>query len=675
MPTLDEITEPYWWYRAKDQSGGNDAVVSAITDASGNARVPTSIAGTTVKTAGATAAGKSLRCTGVIQLPNPTAMLTAPPSGLTGKVATSQNYNPAYNGDQLVNGIVEWGWASGDAPSVGAPQWARFGPFAPGRTLTSYQLKIQGDTSRAPKDWKFQGAQDTAGPWTDLDTRAGYNTQDGAMHSFSFANTTAYAYYRILITATWGNGMVHLDEMLLDNVPNGGILGGEVWLVYRLITDGGASFRWGASGSANHWTFGGGVYSDFGETVRRSYGPTMALTTWRVVRLKTSFVGRHQEMVDNTQQLNVAGVAKAWSTAPLLWGGGGAAEIAEAFMTPELTGAQVGAVYDYLNTEHGLSVKGSFPMPTAGTLEEKLLSDAPLAWWRCRDTAGPLADSSGQGHPIPVSATGLTYDRPSLTAQSAGKAINFDGATSHASLNGVTWMDTPTMTFEARVDVQAATLIGQDFVASRWLAGGGGKSFLCYFDAGKWAVNTNIGGVDRPILAPSAVSVGVHTVGFTYDGVTVRSYVDGAEVASVAAAGAITASNAAFEIGRAAESLRGTFGISEVQFIPSALSAARMAARHAAYSAADAPPPPEGPTFTDAIRLFGVSYAAGDAAPVMSPVVERSLLRRGRLAPATALTVRRPIKVGATTYAAGATPPSGLTAKVMRRLLRSKLIK
>jgi hypothetical protein len=79
-------------------------------------------------------------------------------------------------------------------------------------------------------------------------------------------------------------------------------------------------------------------------------------------------------------------------------------------------------------------------------------------------------------------------------------------------------------------------------------------------------------------------------------------------------------------------------------------------------------------TFSDAIRLFGVSYAAGATAPTMSPSVQRSLTRRGRLNPAGALTVRRPVTINGSAYAAGATPPA-VSSAVKRRLLRGKIIK
>ncbi|HEY5785859.1 MAG TPA: hypothetical protein VIT65_13880 [Microlunatus sp.] len=79
-------------------------------------------------------------------------------------------------------------------------------------------------------------------------------------------------------------------------------------------------------------------------------------------------------------------------------------------------------------------------------------------------------------------------------------------------------------------------------------------------------------------------------------------------------------------------------------------------------------------TFSDGIKLFGTSYAAGATAPAMSASVTRSLTRRGRLNPTGGLTVRRPVSINGTAYAAGAAAPA-VTGALKRRLLRGKIIK
>ena len=85
-------------------------------------------------------------------------------------------------------------------------------------------------------------------------------------------------------------------------------------------------------------------------------------------------------------------------------------------------------------------------------------------------------------------------------------------------------------------------------------------------------------------------------------------------------------------------------------------------------------PPITGPTFAYDQILFGVKYAKGAAAPALSASVQRSLLRRGRLLPPTALTFRKAAVINGTPYAAGATWSGSVSDKVMRQLLRGKIL-
>jgi fibronectin type 3 domain-containing protein len=67
---------------------------------------------------------------------------------------------------------------------------------------------------RDPKDWQFQGSNDGT-TWTTLDTQSGYTFQYRTyLRTFDIANTTAYRYYRLNVTANNGDAsFLHLSEL------------------------------------------------------------------------------------------------------------------------------------------------------------------------------------------------------------------------------------------------------------------------------------------------------------------------------------------------------------------------------------------------------------------------------------------------------------------------------
>jgi gliding motility-associated-like protein len=85
--------------------------------------------------------------------------------------------------------------------------WARYRAQNPW-VVTKYTITTGNDASgRDPKTWKFQATNDTLGPWTDLDTRTGVTfAARSTGYTFAFANTTAYTYFRFLVTQNNGDG-------------------------------------------------------------------------------------------------------------------------------------------------------------------------------------------------------------------------------------------------------------------------------------------------------------------------------------------------------------------------------------------------------------------------------------------------------------------------------------
>jgi hypothetical protein len=84
--------------------------------------------------------------------------------------------------------------------------WIRY-QLPAAKTITSYTLTSADSRSRDPKDWMFQGSNDGSS-WFTLDTRSGETFSGSSVtKTYTFANTTAYSYYRVNISAvaTAGN--------------------------------------------------------------------------------------------------------------------------------------------------------------------------------------------------------------------------------------------------------------------------------------------------------------------------------------------------------------------------------------------------------------------------------------------------------------------------------------
>ncbi|MEV6864898.1 GH92 family glycosyl hydrolase [Streptosporangium subroseum] len=79
--------------------------------------------------------------------------------------------------------------------------------------VAKYSLTSAGDApGRDPKDFTVQGSND-GGTWTDLDRRTGVSFGGRfATNVYSFTNTTAYAYYRLNVTANSGDPLIQLAE-------------------------------------------------------------------------------------------------------------------------------------------------------------------------------------------------------------------------------------------------------------------------------------------------------------------------------------------------------------------------------------------------------------------------------------------------------------------------------
>lgn len=112
--------------------------------------------------------------------------------------------------DQVRTGTLGWY----DNGHSGLPQWVKY-DFGAGneKIITSYALTA-GNTvpDRCPRDFKLQGSNDNSA-WTDLDTQTAQTFTNNQTKSYSFSNSTAYRYYRLLASAVSSGDEVQMQEL------------------------------------------------------------------------------------------------------------------------------------------------------------------------------------------------------------------------------------------------------------------------------------------------------------------------------------------------------------------------------------------------------------------------------------------------------------------------------
>jgi hypothetical protein len=97
--------------------------------------------------------------------------------------------------------------------------WIQY-KFATGVTqiATSYSITSANDVpGRDPKNWTLQGSNNGTS-WTTLDTRTNETFATRFLKkNYTFSNTTAYAYYRLTVSANNGETNLQLAEIGLYN--------------------------------------------------------------------------------------------------------------------------------------------------------------------------------------------------------------------------------------------------------------------------------------------------------------------------------------------------------------------------------------------------------------------------------------------------------------------------
>jgi F5/8 type C domain len=140
--------------------------------------------------------------------------------GIPGNV-TDEVVAVAASGENTGGGEVKENLVDGDVGTkwlVFQPTgWVRF-ELAEPVAVVRYALSSANDApTRDPRDWTLQGSQDGQ-VWTTLDTRLGeVFTERLQTKVYEVANTTAYRFYRLEVTANSGASILQLAEVQLSD--------------------------------------------------------------------------------------------------------------------------------------------------------------------------------------------------------------------------------------------------------------------------------------------------------------------------------------------------------------------------------------------------------------------------------------------------------------------------
>lgn len=222
-----------------------------------------------------------------------------------------------------------------------------------------------------------------------------------------------------------------------------------------------------------------------------------------------------------------------------------------------------------------------------------VLADTPLAYYRLGETSGTtMVDSSGNGH-NGVYDAGVTVGATGLLAGDTDKALDLPGTGGvggRTNGTGATWMLSTAVTAECLIQLDSTPTGDIAFVCRQQVADSDSnlKSWVLGYFAGlgfTFQVFVNNSATNSYVhFGTVATGTRYHLAG-TYDGSTIRLYINGTQVTSGALSGTLNAAAGThLEVGMSGHSnlYRLDGRIDEAAFYGSALSATRIAAHYAA---------------------------------------------------------------------------------------------
>ena len=139
----------------------------------------------------------------------------------SGVASADSEYNFAYPpwwAFDHANGTIANNWVSA---ITGFPHWLRY-EFPTSHVVTQYTVTCRSDAAACPSAWTFEGSNDGIN-WDVLDTKSGVTSWSGGEEKvYAIANSTAYTYYQLNISAGSEAAHVAIAQQQMMETEGGG---------------------------------------------------------------------------------------------------------------------------------------------------------------------------------------------------------------------------------------------------------------------------------------------------------------------------------------------------------------------------------------------------------------------------------------------------------------------
>lgn len=507
---------------------------------------------------------------------------TTPTLITAGATLTASTEYPTWTAQKLIDGLLpdanSWS-ASGST----LPAWVQI-QLSQTRSVDLYAMTARAsgvNLDGSPKDFTFEGSANGTSGWVVLNTQTGVTWTAGQRRTFTVSSPASYQYYRLNITAVQGGGSnwpsfsewelyegttptgatftpaagavvqknpdgrttvryntTGAATMSLPNIFNS-MTAGEIFVVFRneqhLNANNNSIVEMGASGQQNHWVYSGDgqFYTDWGRTDRPATGaPNWETSAGFFTYNVRAGSGAWSDWINGTNLLS-GSATMGWRTNPQVarsWTGEIVAIVAYSRV---LTGLERAKVQRYLD-----SITRAAYTPNA--YEQAILADKPAMFFPLTESVGNSTARNIAQPALDGALRGTTPPTPAALSNLRGNAMFFNGSTSYieAPNSAVIYK----WTVETWFNLSVAPTVSSCMVHGIGNYSSGFIPFALGFNMPNSGPNyleaTFYNGSWIRAQYTGALNTGqwYHAAG-TYDGTTIRLYLNGVEVANTATTG------------------------------------------------------------------------------------------------------------------------------------------